>query len=520
VAPQGRRPAWLGIDVGTQSVRAAVLDADGRLLGAGAAPLRSARPHPGHHEQDPEDWWAAVGRATREALGRTGGRGRAGSRLAAGSRPAIAGLAICSTSGTVLLTDDAGRVRSPVLMYDDGRARVEDGRVGAAERELAAERATAGGVPRRAHPSSAVGRLLWLLGQAAGVGPGAPPAAGLRLTHCADLVAGRLVGAPVPTDESHALKSGYDPELRGWRRELFAALGVPAAVLPEVVAAGTPLGAVSREASAHCGVAAGTPVRAGMTDSCAAQIAAGALDPGSWSSVLGTTLAVKGVCAAPIVDAAAGVYSHRHPDGSAWLPGGASNVGAGVLTRYFGGRDLKLLDAAAARHEPAPATLYPLSEPGERFPFVRPDAEPIQLGELGGEAEHFAALLQGVAFVERLCLARMRTLGATVEGPLRLTGGGARSDYWCQLRADISGLAVTRPVNPEPAAGMAILASAATGVSGLSGGSAAQAARRMVRSDLELAPRADRAGRFEEAYGRLRDELVSRGYLDSPAATR
>jgi sugar (pentulose or hexulose) kinase len=546
-------------------VRAAVLDADGRLLGSGAAPLRSARPHPGHHEQDPQDWWAALGRATHEALARAasggggGGGGAGGGGGGGGGRPsggrgrrtggsiAIGGLAICSTSGTVLLTDAIGRVRSPVLMYDDVRARVENERVCAAERTLAAERARAaerdlaGRVARPGHPSSAVGRLIWLLGHASGGGPagtgtatgsggpragagtGRSPATGLRLTHCAALLAGRLVGATVPTDESHALKSGYDPELRAWRSELFEALGVPAAVLPEVVAAGTPLGVVNRAASVHCGVAEGTPVLAGITDSCAAQIAAGALGPGSWSSVLGTTLALKGVALEPIVDRDAGVYSHRHPDGRTWLPGGASNVGAGALTRYFGGRDLKLLDAAAARHEPAPAVVYPLDGPGERFPFLRPDAKAIQLGELGDEAEHFAALLQGVAFVERLCLARMRALGATVGGPLRLTGGGARSDYWCQLRADISGLEVTRPVNPEPAVGMAILASAGAGAGsgdGSGAGSVTESATRMVRSDLELEPRADRAGRFEEAYRRLCEELVARGYLASVDETR
>jgi D-ribulokinase len=507
VGVPGRREAWLGIDVGTQSLRAAVLDADGRLLGSGAVPLHGARPRPGHHEQDPRQWWAALGQATREALARAAADGSRGVPVS------IGGLAICGTSGTVLLTDDAGNVRSPVLMYDDARARTENARVSAAERALAT------GGARRAHPSSAVGRLLWLLEHTAAVGANA---GGVRLTHCAGLLAGRLVGAAVPTDESHALKSGYDPERRAWRVELLAAVGIPPSVLPDVVAAGAPLGVVSRAAALHCGVAEGTPVLAGMTDACAAQIAAGALRPGSWSSVLGTTLAVKGVSAAPIVDAAAGVYSHRHPDGSAWLPGGASNVGAGTLTRHFGGRDLGLLDSAASRHEPAPAVVYPLDTPGERFPFARPDAGSIQLGALGGEAEHFAALLQGVAFVERLCLERMRALGAAVDGPLRLTGGGARSDYWCQLRADISGLAVTRPVNPEPAVGMAILASAgdggpAGGPEG--GGSVTEATARMVHHDLELEPRADRAGRFEEAYRRLCDELVARGYLASPGET-
>ncbi|HEX3874239.1 MAG TPA: FGGY family carbohydrate kinase [Solirubrobacteraceae bacterium] len=486
---RARQPAWIGIDVGTQSVRAAVVGADGRLLGAGAAPVRSDRPGPGRHEQDPEDWWIGLGRAVRGALSAAGAAGPGGG-------PLVAGLAICGTSGTILLTDEAGRPATPALMYDDARAGEQADRVGVAARGL-----TGGG-----HPSSAVGRLLWLLESGRPRGSGGA-GGGLRLTHCADLLNRRLVGAPVATDESHALKSGYDPELRAWRLGLLDALGVPRAVLPDVVAPGTLLGGVSREAARHTGLAAGTPVLAGMTDSCAAQIAAGALRPGSWSSVLGTTLAVKGVAPRPIVDPAAGVYSHRHPDGHAWLAGGASNVGAGALTRCFAGRDLRALDAAAAAHEPAPAVIYPLEEGGgERFPFARSDARPIQLGRLGGEAEHFAALLQGIGFVERLCLGRMRALGAAVDGPLRLTGGGARSDYWCQLRADISGLPVSRPAQPEPAVGMAILASAG-------GGSVTEAAARMVHSDLELDPRPDRAGRFEDAYRRLCDELTRRGYL-------
>ncbi|HWH10042.1 MAG TPA: FGGY family carbohydrate kinase [Solirubrobacteraceae bacterium] len=482
----GRQPAWLGIDVGTQSVRAAVIDADGRLLGSGSAALRSDRPGPGRHEQEPEDWWAGLGLATRTALG----------------GPAVGfvvdGVAICSTSGTVLLTDHDGRPRTPALMYDDGRAVDQAVRVAAAERALANR-------GRRRHPSSALPRLLWLLEEAAGRADGV-----LHLTHCADLLAGRLVGARVATDASHALKSAYDPELEAWSLDLFAALGVPASVLPDVVAPGALLGCVGQAGSRHTGLAVGTPVLAGMTDGCAGQIAAGALDRGTWNSVLGTTLAVKGVVDEPILDPDGGVYSHRHPDGHRWLAGGASNVGAGILTERFPGRDLAELDTAAADHEPSGAVVYPLGSAGERFPFVRADAEPIVLGLLGDEADHYAALLQGVAFAERLCLSRMQALGAVVDGPLRLTGGAARSVYWCQLRADILGRPVRRPAHPEPAVGMAILASAG-------GGSVTSAAARMVHADLELEPRADRAGRFDEAYARLCDELRARGYVDVDA---
>src|SRR5690349_8070259 len=95
---------WLGIDLGTQSVRALLVTADGTVLGSGSAPLRGRRDGV-RHEQDPGEWWTAVCMASRAAL-----RDHSGG---------VGGLAVCGTSGTVLLTDDAGRPVSPALMYDD-----------------------------------------------------------------------------------------------------------------------------------------------------------------------------------------------------------------------------------------------------------------------------------------------------------------------------------------------------------------------------------------------------------------
>ncbi|MFB9840722.1 carbohydrate kinase, partial [Actinoallomurus acaciae] len=80
------------------------------------------------------------------------------------------------------------------------------------------------------------------------------------------------------------------------------------------------------------GIRAGTPIVAGMTDGCAAQLGAGRLTPGSWNSVLGTTLLLKGVTREPLRDPYGVVYSHRAPD-DVWLPGGASSTGAGAISR-------------------------------------------------------------------------------------------------------------------------------------------------------------------------------------------
>ena len=95
---------------------------------------------------------------------------------------------------------------------------------------------------------------------------------------------------------------------------------------------GTPLGGLDDEVAATTGLRAGTPVVAGMTDGCAAQIGAGAVAPGTWNAVLGTTLVLKGVTEDLLHDPTGTVYCHRGPQGGWWLPGGASSTGAGVPT--------------------------------------------------------------------------------------------------------------------------------------------------------------------------------------------
>jgi sugar (pentulose or hexulose) kinase len=245
-----------------------------------------------------------------------------------------------------------------------------------------------------------------------------------------------------------------------------------------------------------------------MTDGCAAQIAAGALRPGDWNSVLGTTLVLKGCSRDPIEDRARGVYSHRAPDGG-WLPGGASSSGAGALAAAFPGHDLDALGQAAAAHERTCVLAYPLvSTSGERFPFAAPDAEAFTIGTPSGDGERAAALMQGLALVERLCFEQLDELGAPVEGELSLTGGATRNRRWCQLRADALGRPARLPEQTESAFGMAILATAAT-----SGEPVADVARRMSRTHSVFEPRAAMRAHLDEQYERLVGELARRGWL-------
>ena len=499
--------------MGTQACRVAAVNWQGTLLAASQRPLRSARTPDGRHEQDPAQWIEAVAGACRVVVDRLAGR-------------PVAGLSICSTSGTFVVVDHRGRPITPGLMYNDMRASADLPAVVDAWAECAQRNGY------RIQPSWALPRLVWVMRQVAGAETG-------QLRHCADHVGAFLAGHPLPADASHALKTGYDLVNGVWPKDAFEAVGIPAQMLPNVVAPGTIVGAVGRAAATATGLSRGTPIVAGMTDGCASQVASGAVAHGEWNSALGTTLVLKGSSARLLRDPAGAVYSHVNPDGG-WLPGGASNCGAGTLDAAFPDADPAEMDRAAAAYAPTPVLRYPLPAPGERFPFVRPDAEPFQVGTPASDAELFAALQQGVAFVERLSLDHMRSLGAQVVGPIAVTGGATRSGHWNQLRADVLGRPLRLPQYPDAAVGMAVLAAAgATGVhAGESSytkadsreslhdkptdatGPLAAAARAMVTTARLVEPRPAATARYLPIYARMVDALSERGYIDSALAAQ
>jgi D-ribulokinase len=489
---------WVGIDLGTQSVRTVAVEETGTVLSTAARPLTSWRDG-NRHEQDPHEWWAKVADALAEMV-----RG-----LPEGTAAAIAGVAVDGTSGTVLLTDPDGTPRTPGLMHDDSRA-------GA----LAAEAQEAGDalwdrLCYRIQPVWALPKLLWWRDEGM-------LRTGARLAHQPDVITANLVGRPVATDTSHALKTGYDLVGLRWPTEVLEKLHVDPDVLPPVQLAGSVLGYVGADAARRTGLPEGVRVIAGMTDSCAAQLAAGALSAGEWNSVLGTTLALKGVTDTLLHDPTGAVYSHRAPHGDLWLPGGASGTGARVITALFQGQDLDALTERARQVRDVPLC-YPLAEHGERFPFVEPDARgflgddplptgPDEVREIGDPARVFAAVCTGVAHVERLCFDLLDGAGADVGGPVSFTGGGSRNPWWNQLRCDLLGAEVRIPSSAEPSVGMAVLAA------GSAEGDVPAAARRMVQTREVLHPDPGRRAELAAGYAEFVDALTRRGWLDARTA--
>jgi len=478
-----KQRVYLGIDLGTQSVRALAARDDGSLAGVGKAPLASTRDGV-RHEQSPELWWRAVVLCCRAVV----------AELGSGSE--IAGLAVDATSGTIVLLDAKLRALTPGLMYDDGRAREEASLVNTAGAVLWGE------LSYRMQPSWALPKLLWLKRQDA-------IPRGARLAHQNDFINARLAGRLLAADSSNSLKSGYDL-LRGrWPSEVLDQLGIDMDLFPQVIAPGRQIGRVCAEAAEETGLPLHTPIFSGMTDGCAAQIASGATTLGSWNSVIGTTLVLKGVTSELLHDPSGVVYSHRSAD-DLWLPGGASSTGAGAIAAEFAGADLDALNHGALHAGVGSLVVYPLTGQGERFPFSAPDACGFSLAKATSSLERFAAILQGIAFVERLAFDTLRRIGAPTNGNLTISGGTARSEALNQIRADVLGRELLVPRITEGAFGMAMLVAAHTS-------SVADVTARMVHIVRTISPR-NSFEFYAERYRDLIRELALRGWLPQDLA--
>ncbi|WP_344533111.1 FGGY-family carbohydrate kinase [Streptomyces albiaxialis] len=472
-----------GIDVATAAVRVLCVDAHGRTRAEGRAPLpQPVRTDDGRSEQDATSWWPATARALRQATG----------ALPRGGREVVA-VAVSATSGTLVLADREGAPLGPALMYDDRRAADLNARA----QEAGAARWAALGLG--VGPTAALGRVGWYARHA-----DAPP--GAHILHTPDLLARALTGGPVPADWSHTLKTGYDPRAGEWPAEVLDALGIPHGWLPEVAAPGTGAGTVSADAGRETGLPEGCAVRLGMTDGCAGQLATGAVSPGQFVGVLGTTYVLKGVTRELVTDPTGALYSHRHPDGW-WLPGGASNTGGEAL-RDIPPERLPALDAAAEARGPASVVSYPLRRAGERFPFVSGEARGFTRGAPVDEADAHRAALEGVAFLERLALDRVRALGVPVEGPLHAAGGGSRSPLWTRIRATVLGMPLRVAPRAETAFGAALLAATGTLHPTLTEAAAAMTARGELIDPVEK-----ETAELDASYARFTQALRTEGWL-------
>jgi xylulokinase len=474
--------ALVGIDVGTGGVRGVAVSPAGELLAEAQEIIRQDhRAAGGIHEQDPNEWWQALCSVGKIIVKTLKGKSCA---------VELRGVAVTSTSGSLVVADAEGRALRPAILYDDGRgveiAEELNKRVGAQSIHLG--------------PSFSLVKAAWVRRQ--------EPELWERtryILHPADWLAGKLSGEFGISDFTNALKLGYDPENSSWSGSVRAA-GLLDHRLPVVRRPAEPIGQVSSVAAREAGLPVRTPVLAGATDGMASVIASGASRPGDANTTLGTTLVWK-VLHDKKPAARRGIYYHLHP-GGLWVPGAASNTGLGSIRAPGGAASLEELDRLAASYFPTPVVCYMLSGQGERFPFANPKAEPFVEGNPRDVGESYAAQLQSIGFVERWGYEILEGCAVTVGERVFSTGAAAKSPVLSQLRANILGRTVVRSRYPTAAFGAAILAATGTVFSG----NIFHAVQSMTSSLENYQPAADLIPGFDEVYGSFRDACARRGY--------
>ncbi|MBQ0960924.1 xylulokinase [Ideonella sp. 4Y11] len=441
-------PCVLGLDLGTSGLKAVLLAADGRLLAEADAPLTVQRPQPDWSEQHPADWLAAADAAVRALR----------QRAQAADWRAVQALAVAGQMHGAVLLDAAGAVLRPAMLWNDGRAQAQCQQL---ERRLPQGRQIA------ANPAMAgftAPKLLWVAQREAALFDRVA-----KVLLPKDWLVWQLSGEML-TDTSDASGTWWlDVAARRWSPELLAATGLGIDQMPALREGPDAVGWLRPDWCRAWGLPERVQVAAGAGDNAAGAIGVGAVRPGDGFVSLGTS----GVLFVTTGEARAcperTVHSFCHALPGTWHQMAVMLSSASALA-WLGsvtGADAATLLAGLDEQPRADAPLFLPYLSGERTPHADPAARASLLG-LGAATTRddlAYAVIEGVAFSFADGLQALRAAG-TEPAQLLALGGGARSDVWLQLLADVLDQPLLRPAGAEvgPALGAARLAQLSLGL--------------------------------------------------------
>ena len=475
----------VGVDIGSQTLKVAVLDRALRIRGRSARSYPLSHPRAGWVEQDPHLWEAALGPAIGEAL-----------TTAETQSSAVQAIGFCGQLDGCIAVAAEGDALSPCLTWMDRRATAEVADIPA---ELVRR---IGGLVL--DPSHLAAKARWLKRHLA---PGRPIA---RFHQPVSFMVERLTGVSMI---DHALASTsmvYDLDRRGYDPSLLNRFELTAGELPPVAPAESLAGRLSEAGAARTGLPPGLPVAVGTGDDFATPLGAGLTAPGRIAVVIGTGEVVGGIHATGLRDAGHLVETHAYPGGAffienpGWLSGGALSWLASLLQIS----DFATMDALAGEVAPgADGVRFIPALTGAMAPEWLPSARGCFYGltPAHGRGHLIRAVLEGCSFAMRDVVDHLAGMGVETQS-LLLLGGGARSRLWAQMRADIAGRPLEIPgcIDSAPV-GAAMLAALSGGlVEGL-----ATAAGLLGGDVLRIEPDPGASAAYEAAYDDYRRLFAS-----------
>lgn len=466
---------YLGLDLGTSSLKGLIIDDEQRLIASAKASLDVRRPHPGWSEQDPASWISAAEAVLLELSSQV-------------DMAAVGGIGLSGHMHGATALDADDNVLWPCILWNDTRSAVQ----ARAMDEDPAFRAVTGNI---VFPGFTAPKIEWLRQQHpdifAKIAKVLLPKDFLRLW---------LTGEHVAEMSDAAGTSWFDTGARDWSDTLLANCHLTREQMPRLVEGSQSSGNVRPEIAGRFGFQANIPVAGGGGDNAASAIGVGVVKAGQAFVSLGTS----GVLFAandryrPDPDTAVHTFCHAVPD--TWHQMGVILAASDALTWYS-----KLVDENAASLTNG---LGPLQAPGNAtfLPYLGGERTPLNDAAIRGAflgLEHATdrqagtrAVLEGVTFALKDCQQALAATGTQLDS-LIAVGGGSASDYWLSAIATTLGCRIDLPQDGELGAafGAARLAMMAA-----TGAGAEIATQPLMAGHVE--PNVSLSAAFEDGYAR------------------
>ena len=422
----------IGIDIGTTSMKAAIISDAGQVIAQAVASQHLISRYPAWAEEDPNEWWKSVTLLVADCLTQSGM-----------TKADIRGIGVSGMVPALLVLDDNGIPERLSIQQNDARTAREIEEMKSLIGDDYAYELTGSSITQQ----SIGPKLLWLRKYEPEV---------MRNAHAIlgsyDYINFKLTGV-LGVERNWALESGlYDPRHGVWAENILAALQIEPSLLPEIRAPQDFLGTVTPRAAAETGLQEGTPVVAGCADHVASTFAAGVVHEGELNIKFGGAGDILYCSKNFMTNPRLFVDYHLVPE--MYLLNGCM-ASSGSLIKWFvdqfcqvekrsdqeGETPYKHLDTEAASLSTSVIVLPYFI--GEKTPIMDPQARGVIFG-LGlnhSKVHIYRAILEAVAFGFRHHLDVMRESGC-LPTKVVATDGGSRSSLWRQISSDVLGLPV------------------------------------------------------------------------------
>jgi xylulokinase len=497
----------LGIDIGTSGTKTLICNDRGKVIATATVEHPIHSPNPGWSEQDPRDWWRSTCKATKAVL-----------KQAKIKPTEIQGIGLSGQMhGSVFLASDEKPLR-PALLWNDQRTAEQCAQI---ESKAGGREALIELVANPALTGFTAPKILWVRQH--------EPKVYERTKHILlpkDYIRFCMTGefATEVSDASGTLL--LDVVNRTWSDRLLSLLDIDKSLLAKLHESPEVTGALSRQAAGATGLRQGTPVVGGAGDQAAGAVGNGIVTSGIVSATLGTSGVVFAHSDHPTRDPKGRVHTMCHAVPGKWCVFGCMLSAGGSLQWFrnqLGSNEVlaakkrkidpyDLLIAEAAKSPPGAEGLFFLPYlTGERCPHPDPCARGgwIGLTTRTRRRDMIRSLLEGVTFGMRDALEIMKQMQIPIS-EIRASGGGARSDFWRHLQADIYNYPVVMTNAAEgPAYGAALLAGVGTGAFK----SVEEACGNSIQRALKVTPNKKLVAQYDKhfaIYDRLYADLKQR----------